>query len=99
MSFDPNLNPLQDINAEFEEREAQELAIKLGLEYINIAKFPLNPDVLVKIGDEQKSRDFMVIPFFKNLPYWSFPRYVYKETSISKADKPAETFAAPPPML
>ena len=67
MSFDPNLNPLQDINAEFEEREAQELAIKLGLEYINIAKFPLNPDVLVKIGDEQKSRDFMVIPFFKNL--------------------------------
>lgn len=53
-----------DINREFEEREAQNKANSLGLEYVDIAAFPLNPDVL-RLIDEEQALKAELLPFYK----------------------------------
>ena len=60
-----NLNPDNAVNLEFEEREAQKKAQKLGLDYINIAKFPINPDVL-KLVEKDFCEKAKAVPFFRN---------------------------------
>lgn len=60
-----SINPIGSINIEFEEREAQKKAKTLGFEYINVAKFPINPDVL-KFVEYDFCNKAKAIPFFRN---------------------------------
>lgn len=53
------------INQSFEEKEAQSKAVAAGLEYINLAKFPLNPDILHLI-DCEKAKALQLVPFYRN---------------------------------
>lgn len=63
--MDLKINPVSQINQDFEERDAQNKAKLWGVPYINIAKFPINPDVLK--GMNQKSLvQARVLPFFRN---------------------------------
>ncbi|MDH3324609.1 MAG: GspE/PulE family protein [Candidatus Peregrinibacteria bacterium] len=59
-----NVNVSQ-INLEFEERAAEERAKALGFQYINLAKFPINPDVL-KVVSAESSAKAELIPFDKS---------------------------------
>ncbi len=58
-------NPVGDINREFEEREAQDLATKLQLNYIDLSKFPINPEVLQFVS-ESEARSAELVPFFRS---------------------------------
>ena len=58
-------NPVRSINKTFEERAAQSLAQESGFEYINLSKFPINPDVLQLVDKEYALRS-NAIPFFRN---------------------------------
>ena len=60
-----SLTPVQDINREFEEREAKSLAEKLHLPYVDLARFPINPEVL-QLLSETKAREAKAVPFFHN---------------------------------
>jgi len=53
------------INQQFEEKEAQTKAAAARLEYINLAKFPLNPDVLHLI-DFEEAQALSLVPFYRN---------------------------------
>ena len=53
------------INQDFEEKAAQEKADKLGFVYIDLAKFPINPDILSLITLEQ-ARELKVVPYYRN---------------------------------
>lgn len=53
------------INQNFEEKAAQEKALSLGYEYIDLAKFPINPDILSTI-DFDKAEALQLVPFYKN---------------------------------
>ncbi len=53
------------INQNFEEKAAQEKAVSLGYEYINLAKFPINPDVLSLISYDE-AREMSLVPFYRN---------------------------------
>lgn len=57
-------SPLTSINRDFEERAAQERALKMGMNYVDIERVHINPDHL-KILDAADARKGMVIPFFK----------------------------------
>jgi general secretion pathway protein E len=58
-------NPLTDINQDFEIREAKRLALELGKGYVQIEKFPINPDVLRETTKEQVLLA-QAIPFERN---------------------------------
>lgn len=60
-----SLNQVGAINIEFEEREAQQKAKLLNLEYINISKFPINPDIL-KFVEYDFCKRARAMPFFRN---------------------------------
>lgn len=53
------------INQQFEEKEAQENALKSGYDYIDLLKFPINPDVLSLISFEE-AQHLGVVPFYRN---------------------------------
>ncbi len=61
---DQNTNGLNKINRELEEKAIMRKAVELNMPYVNIAKTPLNPDLLkhISLADAQKGR---IIPFFK----------------------------------
>ncbi len=59
------INPISEINKEFEARDAQKKAQKWGFPYIDIATFPINPDVLRGLNQEA-IRQARVLPFFRN---------------------------------
>ncbi|HEY5714106.1 MAG TPA: GspE/PulE family protein [Candidatus Gracilibacteria bacterium] len=50
------------INREFEERQTQETAESLGLNYVRIAQVPINPD-LIKVIPSEVALKLKVIPF------------------------------------
>ena len=50
------------INREFEERAAAQNARKWGFEYVDIARYPINPDVL-RFVPEEKARGAGLLPF------------------------------------
>jgi len=56
---------LGTINREFEEREAQTKAESLGCGYIDLSKFPPNPDAL-KLVPEEDARLAKILPLEKN---------------------------------
>lgn len=53
------------INQDFEEKAAQEKAGKLGFDYIDLAKFPINPDILSLITLEEAQK-LKVVPYYRN---------------------------------
>ncbi len=55
---------LSMINRDAEDKEAQQKAKELYMQYVDVARFPLNPDVLkvITLEDAQKA---VVMPFFK----------------------------------
>lgn len=53
------------INQNFEEKSAQEKAESLGYEYIDLNKFPINPDVLGLI-DFKVAESLLVVPYYRN---------------------------------
>lgn len=53
------------INQQFKEAAIQEKAVKLGLAYINLDKFPINPDVF-SVLDINSAEQLLVLPFFKS---------------------------------
>lgn len=53
------------INQNFEEKAAQENAAKLGYDYIDLAKFPINPDILGLIPFDE-AFEHQVVPFYRN---------------------------------
>ena len=53
------------INQDFEEKAAQQNAANLGYEYIDLAKFPINPDILSLIPLEQ-AESLKVVPYYRN---------------------------------
>lgn len=55
---------LGKINREFEERAAMQRAKELKLPYIDVASFPVNPDILHVITPAEAKRS-LVMPFFK----------------------------------
>lgn len=55
---------LTRINRELEEKATQERAKDLNLPYVDIAVFPLNPDILA-ILPEETARRTLVMPFYK----------------------------------
>lgn len=56
---------IADINQDFEIREARKRASELGMGYIQIDKFPINPDVLRETTRDEV-RDSEAIPFERN---------------------------------
>lgn len=58
-------NPLIDINQDFEIREAQKLSSEWGYRYIQIEKFPINPDVLRETTKSSVAKS-LAIPFERN---------------------------------
>lgn len=60
----PN-DPVSQINHDFAEKEAQNKALAMGLDYIDVGAFPINPDVLLPF-DESMVRESGVLPFSKN---------------------------------
>ncbi len=63
--MDLTIDPVSQINEDFEEQEAQSRAKLWGFPYIDIDKFPINPDVL-KGMNKQSLIDANVLPFFRN---------------------------------
>lgn len=59
------LNPVKNINIEFEERETQKRAKQLDFDYINISGFPINPDIL-KLVEFDVCKEAQAIPFYRN---------------------------------
>ncbi len=59
------INPASQINKEFEIRDAKKKAQKWGFPYIDIAGFPINPDVLRGLNQEAIVKA-QVLPFFRN---------------------------------
>jgi len=55
---------LTSINQEFKEKTIRNKAKELGFEYIEIAKTPINPDLL-KIVNFENAKNAMLIPFFR----------------------------------
>lgn len=55
---------LTQINRDLEEKSTQERAKDLNLPYINIATFPVNPDILHLVSPEDAKRG-LLMPFFK----------------------------------
>ncbi|MCF7905846.1 GspE/PulE family protein [Candidatus Gracilibacteria bacterium] len=70
-----NFTFLGNINREFEEREVEKRARSLGIGYVNLSRFPPNPDAL-KIIPEEDARTALLFPLEKN----------GKELSIALAD-------------
>jgi len=60
----PIANAMSDINAEFKEREVQQLARDLGMSYIDVSIIPINDDLL-RIVNEEESLEMQMIPFFQ----------------------------------
>ncbi len=54
---------LAEIDRDFVEKETLTKARELGISYINVAKTPINPDLLF-ILDPEKAKKAMVMPFF-----------------------------------
>ncbi len=59
-----NLNPVSQVNTAFEERDAEEKSKHWGFPYVDIATFPINPDVIRGIAPE-KIRKAKALPFFR----------------------------------
>lgn len=55
---------LGQINRDLEEKAAQERAVELKLPYVDIGMFPINPDVLHLVKEED-ARKASLMPFFK----------------------------------
>ncbi|MBI4836753.1 MAG: type II/IV secretion system protein [Candidatus Abawacabacteria bacterium] len=55
---------LQEVNRAYNEKEAIEAAKKLGVSYVDVAKLPINVDLLYLLS-EQECRDGKLIPFFR----------------------------------
>ncbi len=55
---------VSNINREFQEKSTQKLAKDLGVNYIDIAKTPLNPDFL-RILDLESAKQARLIPFYR----------------------------------
>jgi len=53
----------EEINLKEIERETKEAAAALGLEYVNLARFPLSPEALILIP-EQQARLLQAAPFY-----------------------------------
>lgn len=66
-----SLQAISHINRDSEEKEAKEKAKDLGIPYVDIARFPLNPDVL-KIITCEESKKAWVMPFFKSGKIYRF---------------------------
>ncbi|MCF7846463.1 MAG: GspE/PulE family protein [Candidatus Gracilibacteria bacterium] len=58
----PAIDPILKINREFQERATRERAQKLGFEYVDIADFPINLDVL-RIVSQDEARRAELFPF------------------------------------
>ncbi len=58
------MNASNIANQELKEKGIQEKAAKLGLNYINLSKFPINPDVF-SVVDIDTAEKFLFLPFFK----------------------------------
>ncbi|MBT4936284.1 type II/IV secretion system protein [Candidatus Peregrinibacteria bacterium] len=54
---------LNDINQEFKEKEVQKRAADLGMPYINLLDFKVNPDVLSLLHEEESQIAHMVVFF------------------------------------
>ncbi len=65
MADNASTAPVQAINQAFEEREAQKLAKDLGLSYIDLVHYPLNPEVL-KLLPESAAQKAQTVPFFRS---------------------------------
>ena len=57
-------DPLSSINRDFEERATMERAQKMGMNYIDVMRVPVNPDHL-KLITREEAEQAQVIPFFK----------------------------------
>lgn len=55
---------LSGLNQEFKEREVAEKAKTIGLDYVNLAKIPVNPDLL-QIIEKKDSLEAGIFPFLK----------------------------------
>ena len=55
---------VSNINREFQEKSTEKLAKDSGLNYVDIAKTPLNPDFL-KIVDIAVAKNARVIPYYR----------------------------------
>ncbi len=53
------------INQDFEEKAAQEKAANAGFEYIDLVKFPINPDIL-SVVDFKTASSHNIVPFYRN---------------------------------
>lgn len=62
---------ITNINREIEEKEAQRKADELKIPYIDVARFPLNPDIL-KIITPQQSTAAGAMPYFKSGKNYKF---------------------------
>lgn len=55
---------ISEVNKEFKEREIQNKAIQLGIQYIDLSIVPINDDVL-RLVPEEISKEGNLIPFFQ----------------------------------
>lgn len=55
---------VQSINQEFKEKEVEKRAEKMGLPYINLLQFKVNPDVLA-LFNEEESKNANMVAFFQ----------------------------------
>lgn len=58
------VNNLSKINLEAQEKATQEKAQSMGMNYMEISKTPINPDLL-KLIDPKVARENLIIPFFR----------------------------------
>ncbi len=62
---DPGMfDALTSINQEFKEKTIRDKAKRLGLEYVEIAKTPINPDLL-RVVNFETAKSAIVMPFFR----------------------------------
>ncbi len=55
---------LANINRDAEDKEAQQKAKELNIPFVDVARFPLNPDVL-KVMTLEEAQKAVVMPFYK----------------------------------
>lgn len=65
MNANLSVDSVAEVNKGFEEREARERAVELGLEFVDLARFPINPDVLSRVEPMDATLGEL-IPFFES---------------------------------